>query len=181
MKTAISVPDDVFEESERLAARTGKSRSQLYTEAMREYLARHDPDSVTDKINEVVDHLPPTEDRFVAETTRSLLARQVQSASGSTAMETDQALRKIAGLRPELAELGIRSLFIFGSVARGEAAGASDIDLLVEFDRPVGLFHFVRVRDFLSRELGTEVDLVTRDALSREIRDSVLREAIRAA
>lgn len=75
MKTAISVPDDVFEESERLAARTGKSRSQLYTEAMREYLVRNDPDSVTEKINEVVDSLSPTEDRFVAETTRHVLAR----------------------------------------------------------------------------------------------------------
>jgi len=75
MKTAISVPDDVFEESERLAARTDKSRSQLYTEAMREYLARHDPDSVTERLNELVADLSPAEDRFVAETSRSVLAR----------------------------------------------------------------------------------------------------------
>jgi hypothetical protein len=96
-------------------------------------------------------------------------------------MERDEALAKISVLRPELAEMGIRSLSVFGSVARGEAAGASDIDLLVEFDRPVGLFHFVRVRDFLSRELGADVDLVTPDALSGDVRENVLREAIRAA
>jgi predicted transcriptional regulator len=75
MKTAISIPDDVFEEAERLAARTDKSRSQLYTEAMREYLARHDPDAVTERLDEVVDELAPAEDRFVAETTRSVLLR----------------------------------------------------------------------------------------------------------
>jgi hypothetical protein len=71
MKTTISVPDDVFEKAERLAARTGKSRSQLYIEAMREYLARHDPDSVTERLNELVDELSPAEDRFVAETSSS--------------------------------------------------------------------------------------------------------------
>lgn len=96
-------------------------------------------------------------------------------------MRRDESLAKISRLQPELDELGIHSLSVFGSVARGEAAGASDIDLLVEFDRPVGLFHFVRVRDFLSRELGADVDLVTPDALSGDVRENVLNEAIRAA
>lgn len=96
-------------------------------------------------------------------------------------MRRDQALARIARLRLQLQEMGVSSLYVFGSVARDEAGGASDIDLLVEFDRPVGLFHFVRVRDFLSRELGTEVDLVTRDALSADLRERVAGEAIRAA
>lgn len=96
-------------------------------------------------------------------------------------MQRDAALAKITDLRQRLAELGVRSLFVFGSVARGEAVDASDIDLLVDFDRPVGLFHFVRVRDFLSRELGAEVDLVASDALSGDLRERVLRDAIRAA
>ncbi|MCP3956835.1 MAG: hypothetical protein GY719_03175 [bacterium] len=47
MKTAISVPDHVFEDADRLAERLAKTRSQLYTEAMVEYLTRHDPDTVT--------------------------------------------------------------------------------------------------------------------------------------
>ena len=44
MKTAISIPDDVFERAERLARHTKKSRSQLFSEAVREYVARHAPD-----------------------------------------------------------------------------------------------------------------------------------------
>jgi hypothetical protein len=71
MKTTISVPEDVFEKAERLAARTDKSRSQLFTEAMREYLARHDPDSVTERLNELVDELSPAEDPFVGEMSHS--------------------------------------------------------------------------------------------------------------
>ena len=57
MKTAISVPDHVYREAEHYAKRTGKSRSQLYAEALAEYLARHAPDEVTEAMNAVVDEL----------------------------------------------------------------------------------------------------------------------------
>jgi metal-responsive CopG/Arc/MetJ family transcriptional regulator len=57
MKTAVSVPDHVYREAERHAKRTRKSRSQLYAEALAEYLARHAPDEVTDAMNAVVDRL----------------------------------------------------------------------------------------------------------------------------
>lgn len=73
MKTAISVPDPVFEEAERLARKLGKRRSQLYTEAMVEYLSRHDPDTVTERLNEVWDSVAEAEDRFVSSTSRSVL------------------------------------------------------------------------------------------------------------
>jgi metal-responsive CopG/Arc/MetJ family transcriptional regulator len=53
MKTAISIPDDIFAEAERLTRHLNKSRSQLYTEAVREYVARHDPESVTEALNRV--------------------------------------------------------------------------------------------------------------------------------
>jgi predicted nucleotidyltransferase len=62
---------------------------------------------------------------------------------------------------------------------RGNAA--SDVDLLIEFARPVGLLHFVRVKRHLERILGTRVDLVTRGALKPQLRDAILREAVRAA
>jgi len=75
----------------------------------------------------------------------------------------------------------VQSLSIFGSVARDEAGPDSDIDLLVEFDRPVGLFAFVRTQQYLEQILGSRVDLVTPDALRREFRETVLREAVRAA
>lgn len=53
MKTAISIPDDVFEEAERLAAELGQSRSQLYSQAVREYVARHSADRVTSTLDAV--------------------------------------------------------------------------------------------------------------------------------
>ena len=57
MKTAVSLPDDVFRSAERFARRTRKSRSRLYAEALTEYLARHAPDEVTEDMNRVVDQL----------------------------------------------------------------------------------------------------------------------------
>jgi metal-responsive CopG/Arc/MetJ family transcriptional regulator len=76
MKTAISVPDAVFQEAERLAQRLAKSRSQLYTEALVEYLSRHDPDSVTERLDEVLGALgEPEEDAFVRETSSRILER----------------------------------------------------------------------------------------------------------
>jgi metal-responsive CopG/Arc/MetJ family transcriptional regulator len=61
MKTAISIPDKVYNEAERLSRRLKKTRSQVYTEAVTEYLVRHDPDAVTEAMNrvcEVVDSPP---------------------------------------------------------------------------------------------------------------------------
>lgn len=75
MKTAISIPDDVFHSAERLARRLNKPRSQLYAEAMREYLARHDPGEITEALNRVLDQLDPTPDPVLAETARRILER----------------------------------------------------------------------------------------------------------
>ncbi len=74
MKTAISVPDEVFQLAEALAHRMKKSRSQLYCDAMREYLARHDPDEVTAAMDAVCEAVEPVPDRFVAEAARRVLA-----------------------------------------------------------------------------------------------------------
>lgn len=57
MKTAISVPDDVFQKAERLARNAGRSRSEVYSTALREYVARHAPDEVTDAVNKVIGEL----------------------------------------------------------------------------------------------------------------------------
>ncbi|MGV8082279.1 MAG: ribbon-helix-helix protein, CopG family [Coriobacteriia bacterium] len=54
MKTAISIPDDVFAEAEALARRTKQSRSQLYSQAVREYVAKHSADEVTDVLDAVL-------------------------------------------------------------------------------------------------------------------------------
>jgi predicted transcriptional regulator len=65
MKTAVSVPDDVFEGAERLARSSGRSRSDVYSAALREYVARHAPDEVTDALDAVADAVGET-DPFVA-------------------------------------------------------------------------------------------------------------------
>ena len=75
MKTAISIPDDVFKGAERLARRTKKSRSQLFSDAVREYVARHAPDEVTEAMNRVCDEVGDTRDPFVSAAARRILER----------------------------------------------------------------------------------------------------------
>ena len=75
MKTAISIPDQVFQDAERLAERLKKSRSQLYSEAVAEYLARHQPESNTDRINAVCNEVDTRPDSFLTEATRRILDR----------------------------------------------------------------------------------------------------------
>ena len=75
MKTAVSLPDEVFRAAERHAKRSRKSRSQLYADALSEYLTRHAPDEVTDAINRVVDQLNEPTDPFVLEAGRRILEK----------------------------------------------------------------------------------------------------------
>ena len=66
MKTAVSLPDDLFEQAERLARRLRKSRSRLYAEAVREYMTRHDPDAITATLDQVYGENGLHDDPFVA-------------------------------------------------------------------------------------------------------------------
>jgi metal-responsive CopG/Arc/MetJ family transcriptional regulator len=75
MKTAISIPDDVFEEAERFARRTKKSRSQLFSDAVREYVARHGQEEITDAMDKVCAELGQPTDEFVAAASRRTLER----------------------------------------------------------------------------------------------------------
>ncbi|MGB8931435.1 MAG: nucleotidyltransferase family protein [Anaeromyxobacteraceae bacterium] len=96
-------------------------------------------------------------------------------------MTREDVQHRLSERRPELAALGVRALDLFGSVARGEAGPDSDVDLLVDFDQPVGLFHFVRVQQWLEEILGCRVDLVMREAVRPQLRDRILAEAVRAS
>jgi len=76
MKTAISIPDEIFEDAERLARRLKRSRSELYSRALAEYVARHAPDEITDRMNIVVGQLAQdTADEFVSRAARRSLKR----------------------------------------------------------------------------------------------------------
>lgn len=75
MKTAISIPDDLFEDAERLARMLNKSRSRLYGDAVREYVARHSADHVTGALDEVVEGMTPDEADFAIAAARATLDR----------------------------------------------------------------------------------------------------------
>jgi len=75
---------------------------------------------------------------------------------------------------------GVARLSLFGSFARDEGQEDSDVDLLVEFNRPIGLFEFVRLQRRLGELLGQRVELVTPAALKPQLRDQILAEAVLA-
>jgi metal-responsive CopG/Arc/MetJ family transcriptional regulator len=73
MKTAVSLPDDVFQDAERLARRRKTSRSRVYADALREYVARHDADAVTEAYDRLIDELgQPSDPAFAAAAARTL-------------------------------------------------------------------------------------------------------------
>lgn len=72
----------------------------------------------------------------------------------------------------------VEKIGIFGSVARKQESKGSDIDILVEFSKPVGFFKFIELEEFLSKILNRKVDLVTKKALKEVIREEVLAEAV---
>jgi predicted transcriptional regulator len=75
MKTAISLPDDIFQQADRLARRLNKSRSELYREAVAEYVARHEPDAVTEALDRLADGMDTRLDAFSTDAARRALGR----------------------------------------------------------------------------------------------------------
>jgi len=75
MKTAVSIPDELFDAVERLAERERESRSAVYSAALREYVARHAPDEVTEAMNRTCDQVGEGSDGFVAVAARRVLER----------------------------------------------------------------------------------------------------------
>jgi uncharacterized protein len=97
-------------------------------------------------------------------------------------MKRSVAVHILRKQRQELAErYFVASLSLFGSVARNEARPDSDVDLLVEFSQPVGLFQFIELQQRLEALLGCKVDLGTPRSLKPRIKERVLQEAIRVA
>jgi uncharacterized protein len=99
------------------------------------------------------------------------------------AVDRDRVLETLAANRDEFSGMGVRQLFLFGSVARGEATDVSDVDILVEYEPGTRLsfFRLCDLRYRLEELLEARVDLVTTGGLRDEIRDEVMSEAIRAA
>jgi hypothetical protein len=96
-------------------------------------------------------------------------------------MDRDRAIQLIREHMDELRALGVESVSIFGSVARGEAGPESDVDVLMEHRPGLTLFDYGAIQVRLEEILGRPVDLGTADTLKPRIRERVLSEAIRAA
>jgi len=75
MKTAVSIPDDIFERAETLARRAKRSRSDVYARALSEYVARHAPDSVTEAMDKALDEVNEPADKFLSKAARRTFAR----------------------------------------------------------------------------------------------------------
>ncbi len=96
-------------------------------------------------------------------------------------MSPDDVRRLIRPDRESLQASGVTALYVFGSIARGQAGRKSDVDVIVDYD-PRSAFDLVALADVqqrLATRLAAKVDVVTRKGLHRRIRDQVLREAIR--
>ncbi|QDZ41174.1 nucleotidyltransferase family protein [Euhalothece natronophila Z-M001] len=94
-------------------------------------------------------------------------------------MNRQEILHKITTHQSQLEALGIKSLELFGSVAKNNTHINSDIDLLAEFSQPISLFQFIRIKLYLQDILGHPVDLGTREALKENLRQPILQELIR--
>lgn len=94
-------------------------------------------------------------------------------------LKRNDVLALLQAYKPTLEEFKVKSLLLFGSVARDEADAESDVDLLVEFEQTIGLFTFVRLQRYLENILGCKVDLGTPDSLKSHLRKEVLQEAVR--
>jgi uncharacterized protein len=94
----------------------------------------------------------------------------------------DDVRRELINLDRQLREeLGVRALYVFGSVARGEASIRSDLDLLVEFDGPATFARFMDLKFLLEDKLGIRVDLVTRAGLKAPLKPRIESEMRRVA
>ncbi len=93
-------------------------------------------------------------------------------------MRRAELLELLREYRPKLQQYGVKSLAVFGSVARDEVTPTSDVDLLVEFDGVVTFDRYMDLKFLLEDGLGRSVDLVSAKMLKPLIRETVLQEAI---
>jgi predicted nucleotidyltransferase len=96
-------------------------------------------------------------------------------------MKRTDVLKALRASRDALEAFGVARLSLFGSFARDDARDDSDVDLLVEFCRPIALFEFVRLQRTLAEIVGHSVELVTPAALKPQLREGILAEAVLVA
>ena len=96
-------------------------------------------------------------------------------------MKREEILSLLKENQPKLDAFGVRSLSLFGSVARNEATSESDIDILVQFNGKVTFDRFMDTRFFLEDLLGAKVDVVMQDAIRPSMKPYIMKDLIHAA
>jgi predicted nucleotidyltransferase len=97
-------------------------------------------------------------------------------------MKRDEVIQRLRNENTKLtSQFGVKTLLLFGSVAKDEATPSSDVDLLVEFNRPVGYFGLFSLQDYLEKLLACPVDLGTPESLKPHLRERIMGETIRVA
>ena len=91
-------------------------------------------------------------------------------------MEANEVISKLQGLKPQLQrEYAVKTVGLFGSFADGTYTDTSDVDILVEFERPVG-WQFFKLEKYLEKELHRKIDLVTGNALKEQFKPYILSQ-----
>lgn len=91
----------------------------------------------------------------------------------------EDVVKKINSQIPFLREkYHVKEIGVFGSVIRNEQGSKNDIDILVEFDMPIGFFDFIRLENFLSEILKKKVDLISKRAIKSALKEQILKEVI---
>jgi len=75
-------------------------------------------------------------------------------------------------------EYGVKKIGVFGSYSRAEQDIKSDVDILIQFEKPIGFFKFIAIEDYLSERLKAKVELVTEDALKPIIKPYVMEDVV---
>jgi hypothetical protein len=95
---------------------------------------------------------------------------------GENVMNKQQVLNIVQAHQDQLHDFAVKELFLFGSVARDEETENSDIDFLVDFTYPVGLFTLLKLKTYLEDLLGCSIDIGTPNSLHPHLRETVLNE-----
>lgn len=94
-------------------------------------------------------------------------------------MERDAALAALKAHEPELKQLGVQHLYLFGSTARAEARGDSDVDLFFDYEKgKLSLFGLMEVKERAARILGCKTDIMTRDSIHKTLRARIEASAL---
>ena len=96
-------------------------------------------------------------------------------------MDRDSIIKKLSKYQEELEfRFGVASISLFGSNVRNDAISTSDIDLLVTFSNPPGIFGFLKLKEYLENLFNCPVDLVTKNALKTSLRQQIIEESVHA-